>query len=124
MKKTPRKKKSDKKGFKSKYEVVELPCDNSDMEKYVQENRKEINNKMVNTIEYAVSKKLGGVELFCFKNSSFVVVLHSKDFKESLENVFESSMNNQQFDVCARIKKIISKLDRLSTIFTYKKIKK
>lgn len=121
MKKTP-KKKSDK-AKSVKYEVVELPCDNSDMETYVKENRKEINSKIVNTIDYAISKKLGGIELFCFKNSNFVVVLQRKDFKEGLENVFESSMDNQQFEVCAKIKKIISKLDRLSTIFTYKKIK-
>jgi hypothetical protein len=94
------------------------------MEKYVQENRKEINNKIVNTIEYAIANKLGGIELFCFKNSSFVVVLQRKDFKESLETVFEFSMDHQQFQICARIKKIISKLDKLSTIFTYKKIKK
>jgi hypothetical protein len=123
MKKTPRKKKSNK-VLNSKYEVVELPRDNSDMEKYVQENRKEINNKIVNTIEYAIANKLGGIELFCFKNSSFVVVLQRKDFKESLETVFEFSMDHQQFQICARIKKIISKLDKLSTIFTYKKIKK
>jgi hypothetical protein len=123
MKKTPRKKKSNK-VLNSKYEVVELPCDNSEMEKYVLENRKEININIVNTIEYAISNKLGGIELFCFKNSSFVVVLQRKDFKESLENTLESSMDHQEFKICARIKKIISKLDKLSNIFTYKKIKK
>ena len=94
MKKTPRKKKSNK-VLNSKYEVVELPCDNSEMEKYVLENRKEININIVNTIEYAISNKLGGIELFCFKNSSFVVVLQRKDFKESLETVFEFSMDQQ-----------------------------
>lgn len=123
MKKTPRKKKSNK-VLNSKYEVFELPCDNSEMEKYVLENRKEININIVNTIEYAISNKLGGIELFCFKNSSFVVVLQRKDFKESLENTLEYSMDHQEFKICARIKKIISKLDKLSTIFTYKKIKK
>jgi hypothetical protein len=121
MKKTPQKKSDKVSG--PKYEVVELPCDNSDMEKYVLENRKEINKKIVNTIDYAIAKRLGVVELFCFKNSNFIVVLQRKDFKESLETVFESSMNNQQFEVCAKIKKIISKMDKLSTIFTYKKIK-
>jgi len=123
MKKTP-KKKSESMGFESKYKIVELPCDNSDMETYIQENRKEINNKIVKIIEYAVTERLDVVELFCFKNSSFVVVLHVGDFKESLENIFELSMNDQQFEICARIKNIINKLDRLGIIFTYKKIKK
>jgi len=50
--------------------------------------------------------------------------LHVGDFKESLENIFELSMNDQQFEICARIKNIINKLDRLGIIFTYKKIKK
>jgi hypothetical protein len=121
MKKTPQKKSN--KVPSPKYEVVELPCDNSDMEKYVLENRKEINKKIVNTIDYAIAKRLVGVELFCFKNSNFVVVLQRKYYKESLETIFEFSMDQQQFEICARIKKIINKMDRLSTIFTYKKIK-
>ena len=53
MKKTPRKKKSNKIS-NPEYEVVELPRDNSDMEKYVQENRKEINNKKLSS---SVSEK-------------------------------------------------------------------
>lgn len=125
MKKTPTKKKSESKSKKSKYQyaVVELPSDNSAMENYIQKNREEINEKIVDAIEYAMHNRLGGVEIFCFKGSSFVVVLNRKDFKDSLENIFEFGMEKEKFEICAKVKQLIRRMDRLSHISTYKKIK-
>lgn len=125
MKKTPTKKKSESKSKKSKYQyaVVELPSDNSAMENYIQKNREEINEKIVDAIEYAMHNRLGGVEIFCFKGSSFVVVLNRKDFKDSLENIFEFEMEKEKFEICAKIKQLILRMDKLSHISTYKKIK-
>jgi hypothetical protein len=125
MKKTPTKKKSESKSKKSKYQyaVVELPSDNSAMENYIQNHREEINEKIVDAIEYAMHNRLGGVEIFCFKGSSFVVVLNRKDFKDSLENIFEFGMEKEKFEICAKVKQLIRRMDRLSHISTYKKIK-
>jgi len=125
MKKTPTKKKSESKSKKNKYQyaVVELPSDNSAMENYIQKNREEINEKIVDAIEYAMHNRLGGVEIFCFKGSSFVVVLNRKDFKDSLENIFEFEMEKEKFEICAKIKQLILRMDKLSHISTYKKIK-
>lgn len=125
MKKTPTKKKSESNSKKSKYQyaVVELPSDNSAMENYIQKNREEINEKIVDAIEYAMHNRLGGVEIFCFKGSSFVVVLNRKDFKDSLENIFEFEMEKEKFEICAKIKQLILRMDKLSHISTYKKIK-
>jgi hypothetical protein len=125
MKKTPTKKKSESKSKKSKYQyaVVELPSDNSAMENYIQKHREEINEKIVDAIEYAMHNRLGGVEIFCFKGSSFVVVLNRKDFKDSLENIFEFGMEKEKFEICAKVKQLIRRMDKLSHISTYKKIK-
>ena len=125
MKKTPTKKKSESKSKKSKYQyaVVELPSDNSAMENYIQNHREEINEKIVDAIEYAMHNRLGGVEIFCFKGSSFVVVLNRKDFKDSLENIFEFGMEKEKFEICAKVKQLIRRMDKLSHISTYKKIK-
>ena len=125
MKKTPTKKKSESKSKKSKYQyaVVELPSDNSAMENYIQKNREEINEKIVDAIEYAMHNRLGGVEIFCFKGSSFVVVLNRKDFKDSLENIFDFGMEKEKFEICAKVKQLIRRMDTLSHVSTYKKIK-
>jgi hypothetical protein len=125
MKKTPTKKKSESKSKKSKYQyaVVELPSDNSAMENYIQKHREEINEKIVDAIEYAMHNRLGGVEIFCFKGSSFVVVLNRKDFKDSLENIFEFGMEKEKFEICAKVKQLIRRMDTLSHVSTYKKIK-
>ena len=125
MKKTPTKKKSESKSKKSKYQyaVVELPSDNSAMENYIQQHREEINEKIVDAIEYAMHNRLRGVEIFCFKGSSFVVVLNRKDFRDSLENIFDFGMEKEKFEICAKVKQLIRRMDTLSHVSTYKKIK-
>ena len=121
MKKTQPKTKSNSAHIR--YQVLELPSNSADMERFVEENRTRINEKIVDTIDYAIRKKLGVVELFCFKNSRFVVVLNQRDYMENLNNIFKYSLDNEQFEVCEKVKKIRDKLEKISHIFTYKKIK-
>ena len=123
MKKTPKKKKSSSKKVKEKYAVIELPADNAGMEEYVEKNRDEINARIVENIEYAINKRLSGVELFCFKDSNFVVVLNRPHFQESLKAIYEFSLDHEKFEVCEKAKKLMSKMQKLSYVFTYKKIK-
>lgn len=122
MKKTPKKKSKSKVALK--YKVIELPSDNREMEKYVVSNRVEINEKILDIIEYAVKNKLGGVEIFCFKNSSFVVVLHRKDFKETLQDIYDFNVKHEKFETCVRIKTLIDLVNRFGFIFKIKKSKK
>lgn len=90
------------------------------MEDYVIKHRAEINEQIVESIDYALKNHLSGIEVFCFKNSNFVVMLHKKDFRESLENIFEFSMNNQQFELCTKARRLIEKSDKLGFVVTYK----
>ena len=122
MKKTPRKKKS-KRNPVERYEVIELPADNVGMEKYVETNRDEINSRIVDNIDYALKNKLGGVEIFCFKGSNFVVVLNRKDFEESLRSIYEFSLDHENFTVCEKAKKLLGKVEKMSYVLTYNKIK-
>lgn len=121
MKKAPKKKSGSK--SKPRYEVMELPSDNNSMEQFVADNRPSINEKIVHNIEYALKNKLPRVELFCFENSDFVVVLNRHDFRDSLEDIFEFSLNNEHFEICAKVKNILSRLDKMSYVYTYKKNK-
>lgn len=119
MRKTPKKKKSDLK-VAIKHDVIELPSNNEEMEEYVLSNRFEINERIMDNIEFALKHKLSGVEVFCFKNSNFVVVLNRKDFKENLQNIYEFSMGNEKFEICIRAKKLISLIDKFGFIYNYK----
>ena len=122
MKKTQAKKKSKKK-LRQRYQVIELPADNEGMEKYVEKNRVEISNRIVENIEYALNARLMGVEIFCFKDSNFVVVLNRNHFKESLADIFEFSLDTENFELCEKVKKTMGKMEKLSYVFTYKKTK-
>lgn len=124
MKKTPKNKKSGSKKVKYKYEVIELPSKNDEMEKYLDAHRKEINQRVLNNIEYAIKNRLATVEIFSFKNSNFVVVMNRKDFKENLQNIIEFSMKSQDFESCKKAQTVMQRLDRLSVFFKYNKIKK
>ena len=83
MKKIATKKKSTQKS-EDVLKIIELPSNNTDMEKYVDENRMEINKAVVDNIDFALKKRLSVVEIFSFKNSNFVVSVNRKDFKENL----------------------------------------
>jgi hypothetical protein len=120
MKKTPSKKSVPK--VKKVLKIIELPSNNDEMEKYVEENRVEINNAMVENIDYALKKRLIAVEVFSFKGSSYIVLINRRDFRENLQNIFDFSLNNEHFEVCGKAKKVIEKMDKLSCFFGYKKL--
>jgi|LauGreDrversion4_2_1035121.scaffolds.fasta_scaffold23519_9 hypothetical protein len=124
MKKNPNNKGSGSKSkSKNKYEVIELPASNAEMEKYLEIHRKEINRRVVENIDYGIKMRLSAVEIFSFKNSNFVVLMNRKDFKENLQNIIDFSLKNQDFDVCKKAKMVMQKLDKVSIFFNYKKTK-
>jgi len=128
MKKNPNRKSGSKSKEKSKvkytYEVIELPSSNSEMEKYLDIHRKEINSRVLYNIEYAIKTRMLAVEIFSFKNSNFVVMMNRKDFKENIQNIIEFSLKIQDYEVCNQAKKVMQILDRMSIYFKYKKTKK
>lgn len=121
MKKTPIKKKSVPK-VEEVLKIIELPSSNDEMEKYIDANRAQINEAIVDSVDYAIRKRMAAVEVFSFKDSKFVVLLNRKDFKENLENIFDFSLNNEHFEVCGKARKVIEKVDKFSYFFGYKKI--
>lgn len=120
MKKTQSKKSSNT----NSYKVIELPSNNDEMEKFLDDNRVKINEKIVNSIDHALKKRLAAIEMFRFKNSNFIVLINRKDFKENLENIFNFSLDNENFEICGRAKKVMEKIERMNHIFQCKKINK
>lgn len=123
MKKNPRSKFGSKSKLKNTYEVIELPSSNAEMEKYLESHRSEINHRILENIEYGIKMRMPVVEIFSFKNSSFVVLMNRKDFKENIQNIIEFSKKNEDFEVCRKANKVMQKLDMMSVFFEYKKTK-
>jgi hypothetical protein len=124
MKKNPSNKKSKIVKKKDSYEVIQLPSNNDEMEKYLDANRKEINSRMIDNISYAIKHRMTAVEIFSFKNSNFIVLMNRRDFKENLQNILDFSTKQDDYATCIKARKVIDKLNKLSYIFNCKKIKK
>lgn len=100
--------------------VLELPKNNTDMEEFVLKNKQTMYNSVVANIEAAINNRWGAVEVFSFEESNFVVVINRADFKENLQNAFDYSLENEHFEICAKAKKVIDKLDKISFVANYK----
>lgn len=122
MKKHPSNKKPKEK-VKQGYEVIELPATNAEMEMYLDIHRKEINSRMLDNIEYAIKHRMSTVEIFSFKNSSFVVLMNRKDFKENIQNILNFSMKQDDYKTCLKAKKVMEKLNKVSYVYEFNKIK-
>lgn len=100
-------KRSDKSKSSSKKPTVRfLPSSNVDMENYIQDHRAELSEAIIDAIGYAVSKNLGGVEVFRFVKSNYTVLITKKDFKDNLDNIFNSSLATEDYELCAKIHNI------------------
>ena len=103
--------------------VIELPTGSADMEDYVEKNRVAINEILVSSFAYAVDKNYRGIEVFCFKDSNYVVVINRKDFRENLQGIFDYSLKNEHFEICAKAKKVMDVLDKFLFVMNCKKTK-
>ena len=90
------------------------------MEEFVLKNKQIMYKSIVTNIEAAINNRWGAVEVFSFEESNFVVVINRADFKENLQNAFDYSLENEHFEICAKAKKVIDKLDKISFVANYK----
>jgi hypothetical protein len=77
-------------------------------------------DSIVSNIETAVNQRCAAVEVFRFQETNFVVVINRKDFKENLQNAFDFSLENEHFEMCAKVRKILDKLEKMSFVTNYK----
>ena len=117
MKNPPSKKRSSGK----KVKIVVLPVENSEMEKYVDQNRPYINNILLDTFDFAIRNKMTGIEVFGFKDTNFVVVVSRKDFRDNIQNIYDFSLENEDYENCGKAKAVIDRLDKFSYALSFKK---
>lgn len=111
MKKSPTKRKA-KTPSKSKEHprIIELPSTNIEMENFIDKHRKTMFESLANVIGYGVENNLAGVEVFLFDKSNYRVVIARKDFRDNLDNIFNSSLESENYELCGKVKSIIKQL--------------
>lgn len=103
-------------------EIVNLPTNNLDMEKFVIENRFKLYNSIVSHIAYGMQKRQSMIRVFNFDASPFVILINQRDFKENLEHIFDECIKREKFEMCATIKELLEQLNKPQYIKQYKKI--
>lgn len=103
-------------------ETINLPSNNVDMEKFIVDHREYLYQNIVDNIEYAVNSKQIVAKIFEFENSPFVISIEHKNFRENLDHIFNESLNGEKYELCAKIKSLLARLDKPHYIKSYKKI--
>ena len=108
----------------SKHKLYLLPSNFNEMNKFIENNKIQMMEHIVSSIEYAINKKLTFVEVFSFKNSDFVVTLPVNQFKENLENVYNYYIEKEYYELCLRVKSVENKLNSTLNKITHEKKRK
>jgi hypoxanthine phosphoribosyltransferase len=104
-------------------ETCILPCSNLEMEQFLDNNKKKLREHVVNFIDYAVDENLKQVPVFQFKNTNFIVIVFREKFMESLEDIFKTSLHEENYELCAKIKNIENKIKTPKLVKELKKYK-
>jgi hypothetical protein len=104
------------------YKSYLLPTDFNEMEKFIIKNKELLSEKVLDSIEYALKKKLNFVEVFKFTNSDFIIVIPFDKFKENIDNIYNYYIKDEKYELCPRVKKIENNLSK--TIASYEKKQK
>jgi hypothetical protein len=80
-----------------------LPSENAELESFSRKYKDDMMNHIIDSIEFAVKKKLPIVEVFQFKNSDFVITLSDKDYLTNLNNIFLYFMEHEVYEYCGRV---------------------
>lgn len=83
-----------------------LPSTNDEMRNFIDKFKIDMMEHIVNSIKHAIENKLTIVELFQFKNSSFIVTIAEKEFDANLNHIHKFCMENEIYELCPKIEQL------------------
>jgi hypothetical protein len=83
-----------------------LPSDYDEMESFIINNKVKLTEHVVSAVQYAVNNDIPSIELFCFKDSDFIVILEYPSFKDNIENIFKFYVETERYEFCDRVSKL------------------
>jgi hypothetical protein len=96
---------------KAKPKPFVLPSDFKELNTYVVDHKKELMEKVISSIEFALEKNIPVVEVFGFTNSDFVVAISQSEFRNNITHIYNFYIQNEWYELCGRVKKVESLLD-------------
>lgn len=95
-----------------KLKMYPLPSNFKSLEFFIQKNKTEMMERVLTAIEFGLKKNKSVVEVFQFENTDYVVTLTEKEFPENIEHIFQYYLKTEKYELCSRLKKIESLLNK------------
>jgi len=89
-----------------------LPSKNDEMRNFVNKFKVDMMEHIVSNIKFAIENKLSIVEVFQFKNSSFIVTINEKEFETNLSHIIQYYKDNQIYELCPKVEQLLEILKR------------
>ena len=89
-----------------KYNPLKLPIDYSEMESYIESNKRQLTEQVLTGIQYAFDHNLSSIEVFEFVKSDFIVIIEKSSFTENIENIYNFYIDTEQYEFCERALKL------------------
>ena len=80
-----------------------IPSNNDEMWAFVLKFKIDMMENVISSIKFAVEHKLPMVEVFQFKNSSFVVTINKKEFMPNLSHIRQYYMEHEMYELCTKV---------------------
>jgi len=97
---------------KVSYKPIILPSEDSELKSFIEKNKTKMMENVLNSIEYSLDNDLSSVEVFRFKQSDFIITLNRDCFLENVENIYKHYIENQEYELCPRVKNINFRLTK------------
>lgn len=101
-----------KKGMAEENETYILPSHNEEMRNFISKFKVDMMEHVILSVQYALKNNMSTIEIFQFKNSPFVVTMNDSEFSANLEFIKEYFINNNMYELCPTIEKLLKILKR------------
>jgi hypothetical protein len=105
---------SRKKVTKNQNDVLMLPSDNTELERFIKSNKTYLTEQALSSIEFALENKLPFVEVFKFNNSDFVITISEKEFLDNVNHIYNFYLETEHYELCTRVVKLQTMLNNIN----------
>ncbi len=97
-----------------KNNVLSLPSDNTEMEKFIIKNKTYLTEQALSSIEFGIKYNLPFVEVFKFNDSDFVITVNKEDFLLNVDHIYNFYLETENYELCPRVVKLQTVLKNLN----------
>jgi hypothetical protein len=87
-----------------------LPSEFNSMDTHINTNKAKLLEYVLTAIDNAIDTKQATIELFNFQGSEYIITLSIDSFQSNIDNIYKFYVGTEQYELCARVKRIREKL--------------